>query len=174
MKRHIALTGFMASGKSTVGKKLARKLRTAFFDADDIIVAQHGEIAAIFAKEGEKRFREYEYAAIADVLENGEPGVIALGGGAVTNDKTLTLLKKRSYRVFIKASPEQILGRLRKSKQIRPLLGAAPTLADVNHLYTRRMPLYAHSDLVVEADGLTTTQVVDRIVQWMHHKHIEL
>lgn len=164
----------MASGKSTVGKRLARKLRTAFYDVDDLIVAAHGEIAAIFAAEGEAAFREYEYAAIRTVLEHGAPGVISLGGGAVTHDGTLELVSRRAYRIFIKASPEQILGRLRRSKRVRPLLGTAPTLAAVKELYTYRMPRYAHADLVVEADGVPTTQIVDRIVQWLHHKHIEL
>ncbi|HET7815937.1 MAG TPA: shikimate kinase [Candidatus Baltobacteraceae bacterium] len=174
MKRHVALTGFMAAGKSTIGKKLARKLATNFYDVDDLIVKDHGPVADIFYAQGETAFREYEFQAISDIVDSQEPGIISLGGGAVTYDKSLALLKKRAYRVFIKVTPEQILGRLRRSKRVRPLVGPSPSLSKIKDLYAQRMPRYAHADLVVEADALTTAQIVDRIVAWMHHKNIQL
>lgn len=174
MKRHIALTGFMAAGKTTIGKKLARKLATTFYDVDDLIVKNHGSIADIFYAQGETAFREYEFETIRGILDERDPGVVSLGGGAVTFDKSLTLLKKRTYRIFIKVTPEQILGRLRRSKRVRPLVGPTPSLSKIKELYSQRMPRYAHADLVVEADALTTAQIVDRIVAWMHHKNIEL
>lgn len=174
MKRHIALVGFMAAGKSTIGKKLARKLRCAFHDTDDLVVKEHGAISDIFYNEGESAFRRYERAALAGVLENGESGVVALGGGALTVAENQKLLKKRAYRVFVKVSPEQVLERMRRSKDVRPLLGPTPSLAKVKELYTKRMPQYAHADYVVEADGMTTSQIVDDIVYWLHKKKIEL
>ncbi|MDE2482406.1 MAG: shikimate kinase [bacterium] len=172
MKQHIALVGFMAAGKSTIGKKLARKLKCAFFDTDDLIVKDHGQVSDIFYEEGEKAFREYEHAAIAHVIDEGEPGIMALGGGALTFDPTLKLLKKRTYRVFIKVTPEQVLERLRKSRRVRPLLGPTPSLSRIKELYLKRMPQYAHADLVIEADGMSTSQIVDAIVEWMHKKRI--
>ena len=172
MKQHIALVGFMAAGKSTIGKKLARKLKCAFFDTDDLIVKDHGQVSDIFYEEGEKAFREYEHAAIAHVIDEGEPGIMALGGGALTFDPTLKLLKKRTYRVFIKVTPEQALERLRKSRRVRPLLGPTPSLSRIKELYLKRMPQYAHADLVIEADGMSTSQIVDAIVEWMHKKRI--
>lgn len=174
MKRHVALTGFMAAGKSTIGKKLARRLGVRFYDVDDLVVENHGPISDIFYTQGERRFREYEYDAISHVIEDGEPGVIALGGGAVTYDDSLKLLKKRTYRVFVKVPPEQIVGRLRRSKRVRPLIGPAPSLGRVRDLYAARMPAYSHSDFVVEAQDLSTAQIVDQIVQWLHRKKIEL
>jgi shikimate kinase len=174
VKRHIALVGFMAAGKSTIGKKLARKLKCAFFDTDELIAADHGQISDIFYNEGESAFRRYEEAAVTRVLEQGEPGVLALGGGALTYEPTQKLLKKRAYRIFIKATPEQIHERLHKSPRVRPVLGPAPTLARIKELYTKRMAQYAHSDCVVEADGLSTTQIVDSIVEWLHKKKIEI
>jgi shikimate kinase len=173
MKKHLALTGFMAAGKSTIGKKLARKLGVKFYDIDEIVVEAHGPVSDIFYAQGEKQFRIYEFDAISHVLEE-EPGVIALGGGAVTFDESLKLLKKRTYRVFVKVAPEQILGRLRRSKQVRPLLGPTPTLAKIKELYATRMPRYAHSDYVVEADDMSNAQIVDAIVQWLHKKNIKL
>ncbi len=163
----------MAAGKSTAGKKLARKIGCAFYDVDDLIARDHGPIDDIFYNEGEAQFRKYEYDAIAKVLEEA-PGVIALGGGAVTYEPSSELLKKRAYRIFIKATPEQVLSRLRKSKRVRPLIGPTPTLSKIREIYTKRMPYYSHCDLVVEADGLTSTQVADQISEWMHKKRIVL
>ncbi|MBV9271689.1 MAG: shikimate kinase [Candidatus Eremiobacteraeota bacterium] len=174
MKRHVALTGFMASGKSTIGKRLARKMGLAFYDIDDLVVEQHGSIADIFYSQGEAAFRRYEYETIEGVVEHEPAGILALGGGAVTHEPTLKLLKKRSYRVFIKVPPEQILGRLRRSPRVRPLLGPTPSLSKIKELYTQRMPAYAHSDFTVEADDLTSNQIVEQIVDWMHKKKIAL
>ena len=174
MKQHIALIGFMAAGKSTIGKRLARKLKVAFFDTDDLVVEQHGAVSDIFYNEGEKAFRNYEHAAIAHVLDDGEPGILALGGGALSNDENVKLLKKRAYKVFIKVTPELVLERLRNSLRMRPLLGPTPSLSKIKDLYTKRMPQYAHADHVVEADGMSTSQVVDAIIEWLHKKKIEI
>lgn len=173
MKRHIALVGFMAAGKSTIGKRLARRLKSPFVDIDDLIAENHGAISDIFYAQGEAAFRRYEYDAIEHAVE-GEAGVLALGGGAVTYEPTLKLLKKRTYRVFVKVPPEQILGRLRRSQRVRPLLGPTPSLHKIKELYVARMPKYAHADLTVEAGELNTAQVVEQIVEWMHKKKIEL
>jgi shikimate kinase len=174
VKQHVALVGFMASGKSTIGKRLARKLQCAFFDTDDLVVEAHGAISDIFYNEGEAAFRSYEHDALAHVLSDGEPGVVACGGGALSFEPSAKLLKKRSYRVFIKVTPELVLERLRNSRVVRPLLGPTPSLARIKTLYIKRMPQYAHADFVVEADGMSTAQVVGAIVEWLHKKKIEL
>ncbi len=174
MKKHIALTGFMAAGKSTIGKKLARKLGVAFYDVDDLVARQQGPIADIFYVQGEEQFRRYEFEAVERVLQEEDAGIVALGGGAVTYDPTLALLRKRAYRVFVKVAPEQILGRLRRSKRVRPLLGPAPSLVKIRELYSRRMPRYAHADFVVEAQDMSTTQIVEEIAQWVRRKNIRL
>ena len=173
MKQHLALVGFMAAGKSTIGKKLARKLNCAFFDTDEHVVEHHGEISDIFYNEGEDAFRHYEREAVERALD-GTPGIVALGGGALTYEPTQKIVKKRAYRVFIKISPESAVERLHRSKRVRPLLGPTPSLSRIKELYQKRMPVYAHADLVVEADDMSTTQVVDAIVEWVHRKKIEL
>lgn len=174
MKRHLALVGFMAAGKSTIGKRLARKLKSAFYDIDDVVVSEHGAISDIFYNEGEAAFRRYEKAALADVLENGDAGIVAIGGGALTLEDNQKLLKKRAYRIFVKVSPEQALERMRRSKVVRPLLGPTPSLSKIRELYTKRMPQYAHADYVVEVDGMTTSQAVDDIIAWLHKKKIHI
>ncbi len=164
----------MAAGKSTIGKKLARKLGVKFYDIDDVVVEQHGAISDIFYAQGEAQFRQYEFEAVQQVLQEEQPAVIALGGGAVTYDATLKLLKKRTYRIFVKAAPEQIMGRLRRSKRVRPLLGPTPTLSKIKELYAKRMPRYAHADFVVEVEELSTTQIVEQIAEWVRRKNIAL
>jgi shikimate kinase len=149
-------------------------MKVAFFDTDDLVVDEHGPVSDIFYNEGEKAFRKYEHAAIAHVLDEGEPGIIALGGGALSNEDNVKLLKKRAYKVFIKVTPELVLERLRNSLRTRPLLGPTPHLSKIKELYTKRMPQYAHADHVVEADGMSTSQVVDAIIEWLHKKKIEI
>jgi len=173
MRNHLALVGFMAAGKSTIGKRLARKLKVPFVDVDDLIIRERGPIADIFYAQGEPAFRQYEHDVIARALDE-KVSVMAVGGGAVTFEPTLRLLKKHAYRIFIKVPAEQIAARLRRSPRVRPLLGPQPTLHHIKELYEKRMEGYAHSDLTVGANELTTPQIVDQIVEWMHRKKITL
>jgi shikimate kinase len=174
MKRHVALVGFMGSGKSTVGRRLARQLGCAFVDTDALVARDHGPVQAIFAQEGEAAFRRYEQAAIRGALEGVEPAVLALGGGALTIAANRSLLASRAYRVFIRVSPEQVLARLRNAREARPLLGEAPTLAAIRALYDKRMPQYEAADHVVRADRLSGRQVLDDILEWLRRSRIRL
>ncbi|MBV9333839.1 MAG: shikimate kinase [Candidatus Eremiobacteraeota bacterium] len=167
MKRHVALVGFMASGKTTIGRKLAKKLRRPFCDTDALIVQNHGSIQAIFANEGETAFRRYESEAIQTALDREEGSVIALGGGALTVKRNCKLLDERAYRVFIKVPAEQILARVRRSREVRPVLGSAPTLESVGALYATRMTEYEKADHVVEVARRSDATVVAEIVEWL-------
>lgn len=172
MKRHLVLMGFMASGKSTIGRKLARELGCAFFDTDHVIERSHGPIAEIFAREGEPAFRRYEREAIASVLDSGEPGVVALGGGAPTIAENRAVLKKRAHSVFLKVSPERVAARVKHSRDPRPLLGDVPTLDRIRELYEQRLPHYASADHIVEAEHLSDRAVLDDILRWLRKKKI--
>jgi shikimate kinase len=162
----------MASGKSTIGRKLARKLGWAFLDTDVIIAREHGPIASIFASEGEAAFRLYERAAIAAALESAATSVVALGGGALTVAENRSLLQQKAYRVFIKVSPQQILARVRRSRELRPVLGASPTLAGITELYASRMRDYESADHVIEATNRSDAQVISEIVDWLRGKKL--
>jgi shikimate kinase len=170
MKRHVALVGFMASGKSTIGRKLARKLRRAFVDTDALVVAAHGPIPVIFADEGESAFRRYENAAIGNALEKDQPSVIALGGGALTVAENRELLCEWAESVFIQIPPEAILARLRRSREVRPVLGRMPTLSTIKELYARRLPDYAAADYVIDATRRTDSQVIEEIIDWLSRR----
>ena len=168
MKRHLALVGFMASGKSTIGRKLARRLSWPFVDTDAIVARKHGAITAIFEREGETGFRRYEREAIRCALDSVDRSVVALGGGALTVAANRTLLAEHAFRVFIKISPEQILTRVRRSHEVRPILGPSPTLARIRELYARRMADYERVDHVIDASRRSDASVVDEIVAWLH------
>ncbi len=167
MKRHVALAGFMASGKTTIGKKLARKLGYAFCDTDALVVAQHGPIARVFADEGEAAFRRYESDAIETALAATAPSVIALGGGALTVARNRALLQESAHRFFIKLSPEQLFARVRRSRAVRPMLGKAPEFARIAELYAQRLPDYQRVDHVVDASHKSDAQVIAEIALWL-------
>jgi shikimate kinase len=162
------LVGFMGCGKSTIGRKLARKLNYRFVDTDELIVRAHGAISEIFANEGEAAFRRYEREAVREALESEAESIIALGGGALTVAINRRLLERHAHRVFIKASSGQILARLRRSREVRPLLGATPTLQRIDELYAHRMAQYLSVDHVVETAGKRAGEVIEETIAWLH------
>lgn len=167
MKRHVALVGFMAAGKSTIGRKLARELGCEFFDTDAEVVRAHGPVATIFEREGEAAFRRYEREAVESLLRSDETGVIALGGGAPTVAANRAFLRRRAHTVFLNVSPEQVLHRVSRSREPRPVLGDRPTLARIRQLYEERLPYYACADHVVEARRLNAREILDDILRWL-------
>lgn len=170
MKRHVALAGFMASGKSTIGRKLARRLGCAFVDTDALVVREHGPIAEIFEREGEQTFRQYERAALERALQSLEKSVIALGGGALTIAENRRLVRAHAHCFFIKATPEQILARVRRSRTVRPLLGSAPSLERIRELYVKRMPQYSKACYAIDAAHQGDAQVIAEIVEWLRRR----
>lgn len=155
MKRHVALIGFMAAGKTTIGKRLGRDLGLDFVDTDAIVVARHGPIDEIFAAEGEARFRDYEFEAVQEAL-TGDPKVISLGGGAVTHEPTRNALSEHALRVFLEVPVTTIIARVRRASTIRPILGTQPTLQSIKALLSAREPFYREAEITVEARGTTS------------------
>jgi len=157
--RRIVLTGFMGSGKSTVGPLLAQHLGWRFADADQVIEAAAGcSIPEIFRQHGEPGFRQREYDAIARLISE-EHLVLALGGGAIETEavRTLLLSEPRTLLVHLEVELATTLARCRGTEADRPILADA---AHLSQRYERRLPLYrqAHHSLVV--DQLTPQQVV--------------
>jgi len=125
----------MGSGKTTLGKRLAKELEVPFADTDKLVAKEHGSIVDIFAKYGEAHFRTLETSALIKALANG--GVIATGGGIVLSEENRRLLS--GYRtVFLDTSSEHVLGKLNLSK--RPLLKDNPERWDA--IYSERKVLY--------------------------------
>jgi shikimate kinase len=164
--RRIVLTGFMGSGKSTVGPLVARQLGWKFVDADDVIAAEAGStIAEIFAREGEIAFRERERATIAR-LAGEDALVLALGGGAIEDAATRALLLNAPETLLVHLEVElaTTLARCRGTEHLRPILADQANLAS---RYQRRLPLYRMAHVSIAVDALTPEQVVDAIVQAM-------
>ena len=161
---NIALTGFMAAGKTVVSRRLARSLGWSFVDLDAVIEADEGlAVREIFASRGERYFREREKAALGQVLDGSEQ-VIALGGGAVVDPDNLRLLKERSLLIWLKVSPQTVLGRTGETND-RPLLQGPDRLKRIEELSAERESIYAEADFTVDTDELTVDQVVQRIQQ---------
>ena len=161
---NIALTGFMAAGKTVVSRRLARVLGWSFVDLDAVIEADEGlAVRVIFASRGERYFREREKAALGQVLDGSEQ-VIALGGGAVVDPDNLRLLKERSLLIWLKVSPQTVLGRTGETND-RPLLQGPDRLKRIEELSAERESIYAEADFTLDTDELTVDQVVQRIQQ---------
>lgn len=162
--RRIVLTGFMGSGKSTVGPLLAAQTGWRFVDADDVIEAEAGvRIAEIFAREGEAAFRRRERDAIARLaVEDGL--VLALGGGAIETAETreLLLLSPGTLLVHLQVELATTLKRCGGTEQTRPVLADAANLAV---RYERRLPLYRMAHVSIATDGLTPDEVVAAVIE---------
>jgi shikimate kinase len=162
--RRIVLTGFMGSGKSTIGPLVADRLGWDFLDVDDVIEQETGAtIAELFTRHGEALFRDREHATIAR-LAAGDALVLALGGGAIERVETRNLLLTASGTLLIHLEVElaTTLSRCAGTENSRPILADQANLA---HRYNRRLPLYRTAHVSIPVDALTPNEVVDTILK---------
>lgn len=146
----------MACGKSSVGVRLAELLHFDFVDLDKEIEYRVGKsVAAIFAQGGESAFRELEFTCLASLIEEYKESnlVIALGGGAITNNSSRELILNQTTCIYIKVSLDTIRQRLGKSCASRPLY------ADAEKLYPQREPIYSQAHICVDADAYSSTDL---------------
>jgi shikimate kinase len=159
----IVLTGFMGSGKTTVGTLVAARLGWSFVDVDNVIEAEAGvTIAELFARHGEAAFREREREAIAR-LATADALVLALGGGAFEHDATRALLLAAPGTLLVHLEVElaTTLQRCAGTELARPVLA---DLANLEGRYQRRLPLYRMAHVSIPVDALTPEQVVEAIL----------
>lgn len=161
--KHVVLVGFMASGKSTIARALARRLGVRSIDTDAEIEREHGPIAGIFAHEGEARFRAYERAAVSAALRQASPSVIAVGGGAFVQSATREMLRRDAVTVFLDVGEATLRRRLARSRTHRPMLRQTDGSDAFDALYRAREPLYREADLTIACDGMTQRETVDAI-----------
>jgi shikimate kinase len=161
----LVLVGPMGAGKTSIGKRVARTLRTRFADTDALIAAAHGPIPELFAAHGEAHFRSLERDAVARAVAGG--GVVSLGGGAVLDPSTRTLLAAHDV-VLLTVEPRIIAGRIGGGN--RPLLGdgdVEEAVARWTRIYEERRPLYDEvADLVVDTSSGPLSRVVETIAAW--------
>jgi shikimate kinase len=162
--RRIVLTGFMGSGKSTVGPIVAARLGWIFIDIDNVIEADAGAtITEIFALHGEPAFRDHEHATIARLI-TADFLVLALGGGAIERSDTRELLLASSGTLLVHLEVELAtsLARCGATENTRPVLADQANLSSRYHL---RLPLYRTAHVSIPADFLSPEQVADAILQ---------
>lgn len=160
----IVLIGLPGSGKSTVGKQLARRLQLPFFDSDQIIEGRLGcSIRTYFEREGEDSFRDLEESEL-DGLSQLSSGVLSTGGGAVLRPINRRRLNERGQVVYLRSSPEELFRRLKHDVN-RPLLQVADPLARLRELFTQRDPLYRETaHFVLETGRPSVSTLVNMIV----------
>jgi shikimate kinase len=162
-RRTIALVGLMGVGKSTVGRRLAKRLGLPFADGDvEIEAAAAMTVSDIFARLGEAEFRAGE-ARVLKRLLNGPRLVLATGGGAVLNEETRALLKARAVTVWMRADLPTVVARVQR-RDTRPLLRGRDPLEALKALAEVRYPFYAAADLTVDVTGGAHAQAVEAIV----------
>jgi shikimate kinase len=162
--RNLVLIGFMGSGKSSVGRELAKRWNFRFIDTDAMIRHKYDlSIPDIFSKHGETFFREAEHQALVR-LRGVSSTIIATGGGIVIQPRNLPMLRALGRVVWLCADQTTILDRVGKSTH-RPMLNQTDPEESVSRLLKERAPLYHQAaDLRVETSGLTHREVADRIV----------
>ncbi|TFY99605.1 shikimate kinase [Ramlibacter rhizophilus] len=160
----LALVGLPGSGKTTIGKHLARRLGLPFVDLDTRIEQELGcSIRAYFEAQGEAAFREVESSTLARLAGEG-PSVLSTGGGIVLLPQNREVLRRQCRVVYLRASPEDLFQRLRHDRK-RPLLQVADPLERLRSLHAQRAPLYEEvAEVTVEAGRERVQPVVEAIL----------
>ncbi len=170
LDRPIVLVGLMGVGKSTVGRRLARRLGLPFVDSDSAIedAAGGASTAEIFDLYGEVEFRDGERRLVARLVE-GERRVIATGGGAFVDPATRRLLKERAVTVWLDA-PVEVLAERTGRRDTRPLLRDGNRAETLARLDRERRPNYAEADIHVRSGSGAHGDVVDAIVEALRER----
>ena len=156
-----ALTGFMASGKTTFGRAAAELLGWRFADLDEAIAARYGTPAGIFASCGEERFRIIESQVLDEVLHAEAGTVLALGGGTILRDENLCMIRQRATLIWLDTSFEIIMSELGNAD--RPLI-RKKSIDGIRALYDERRPLYeAAADIRFPINSSDYEEVIRRL-----------
>jgi shikimate kinase len=164
---NVALIGFMGTGKTSVGRLVAERLRFDFLDTDAAIEAKVGKpISQIFAEDGESAFRQHEGEVVRS-LECRRDTVIATGGGLVANPGCLASLKTHALIVCLWASPKTIWERVRHQTH-RPLLLTEDPQSRVTLLLAQRVPFYRQADVLLTTEHRSPMQLAQIIISQFH------
>jgi shikimate kinase len=165
--RSLVLVGMMGAGKSTIGRRLAARLRLPFLDADsEIEAAADMSIPEIFDRHGESHFRDGEARVIARLLEGG-PAVLATGGGAFMREETRKRIGDKAVSIWLKVDADIIMRRVRRRAD-RPLLQTSDPEATVGRLIEEREPIYRLADLTIWSRDVPHEKIVDECVEALH------
>ena len=166
MKKNIVLIGFMGSGKSTVGKVLAKQLAYLFLDTDrEIEEKEHKTINKIFEEEGEHYFRKCETELLKNLEISSENCIISTGGGMPLMEQNGEILSKLGFVVYLSVQKDTVIKRL-KYDMTRPLLAGDHAEEKVAKLLEFRKPIYEYTaHMVIETDQKTIEEIVEEIIR---------
>ncbi|MFN4812609.1 MAG: shikimate kinase [Bacteroidota bacterium] len=167
MKKVVYLTGFMGSGKTTVGKKLAAQLNYTFIDLDSYIEQQEGRsISELFNEHGENYFREVEHQCLQTLLKL-EKLVIACGGGTPCFYDAMQQMNEHGITVYLQMNVLAIFNRLKQGRMQRPLIAGKSDEAlrqYIDEKFKEREPLYLQAQIVVTAIDLNISELKNKII----------
>jgi shikimate kinase len=171
MFKHIFLTGFMGSGKTTIAKKIAQRIKRPFYDCDQEIEKKIScSIPEIFEYQGEQQFRIYEQGVLTELAERDQPAVIALGGGALLTERNLETVKLHGRLIYLKTHPDQIWQRVRFNRN-RPLLGRSQKFLSkeefdqkIPSLMADREKGYLQADMVIDCGQKKADTIAELII----------
>jgi len=164
--RFIALIGLRGVGKSTVGPMLARRLKREFVELDQWVEDAAGmKLGEIFTTHGEAYYRRLERQALDRLFSTSGSCIFAPGGSIVTDEESWSLIKRRCVTVWLHATAEEFMKRMRKQGDTRPMQGRPAANAELKALLSRREPLYAESQFMVRTTGRSPSAVTSEIVR---------
>ncbi len=165
IEQNIFLIGFMGAGKSTIAKVLQRELGMELVEMDERIVKEQGmSINDIFAQKGEDGFRDIESQLVIDIGKN-KNSIVSCGGGVVVRPQNVENMKKSGKIVFLTATPETILERVKNGKD-RPLLNGHMNVEYISELMEKRRQMYEDAaDVKVATDGKTVGEICTEIIR---------
>lgn len=169
----IALLGLRGAGKTTVGRKLARRMHVPFVELDRLIEqAADLSLSELFSLHGEDYYRRLERETVAHVLAERQGMVIATGGGIVTSSDTYGLLRREAVTVWLRATPEDHWNRVVRQGDRRPMADHPQAMADLRSLLAAREPLYAQAAHVVDTSQVMVDAVVESIARELPQKGV--
>ena len=164
MKKNLVLTGMMGVGKSTIGGKLAKKLKRKFVDIDKIIeIKEKNTIKEIFENKGENYFRKIEKKITLEELKKNNL-VMALGGGAFINTAIRREVKSSCVSFWLDLKVESLLSRLKNVKK-RPLLDQDKLEQSINKIYSERKKIYNESNFRIKCNSMDKDEIVYKIIK---------
>ena len=169
----IYLIGYMGSGKSSIGKKLATRLGYSFLDLDSVIEEEHQlSVSEIFEQKGEDSFRSLERLALHQTFEI-EDVVVSTGGGTPIFFENMDMMKGKGLCIYLKATPEVLVSRLQRNQHLRPLIASLSQeelQLFVKKQLEERSVFYEKSEMHIEAKDLTPAILYTQVLRWLENQ----
>jgi shikimate kinase len=162
---HLVFVGLAGSGKTTIGRGVAERLGREFIDLDQEILRREDRatVGEVFRAHGEAYFRQIE-SAITEELSRKTSLVIAPGGGWIMTPRSVEMMRRVSYLIYLKVSPETALERIGADVGNRPLLDHPDPLGELRRMLEVRGPKYEDADLIVDADKAPAGELIDQLI----------